>query len=163
MDRNTSGLVAGAAVLAAAMTGARNGPQRPSTAAWYGLLRKPGYTPPGPVIGAAWGVLETLLTATGYRLLRAPDSGARSAALGAWALTLVGLAGYPWLFFRQKRLASSAAASGAMLASAAGLTFAAREVDEPAAVMTVPLLLWLSFATVLSEELWRRNPRLSRD
>ena len=163
MDRNTSALVSGAAVLAAALTGARNGPQRPSTAAWYARLRKPGYTPPGPLIGAAWGVLETLLAATGYRLLRAPDTGAREAALGAWALTLVGLAGYPWLFFRQKRLRSSTAASGTMLASAAGLAFAARKVDEPAAVMTVPLLLWLSFATVLSEELWRRNPRLSRD
>lgn len=163
MDRNTSALVAGGAVLAAAMTGASNGPQRPSTAAWYAMLRKPGYTPPGPLIGATWGVLETLLAATGYRLLRAPRQVARDAALGAWGLTLVGLAGYPWLFFRRKRLASSTAASGAMFASAAGLAFAAKEVDEPAAAMTVPLLLWLGFATVLSEELWRRNPRLSRD
>ncbi len=162
MDRNTSALVAGSAVLAAAMAGARNGPQRPSTAAWYAMLRKPGYTPPGPLIGAAWGVLETLLAATGYRLLRARRQDARSVALGCWGLTLAGLAGYPWLFFGRKRLASSTAASGAMLASAAGLAFAARDVDEPAAAMTVPLLLWLGFATVLSEELWRRNPRLSR-
>ena len=163
MDRTPSALVAGTAVLAAALTGARNGPQRPSTAAWYALLRKPDYTPPGPLIGAAWSVLETLLAGTGYRLLRAPPMGARGAALGAWTLTLVGLAGYPWLFFRKKRLASSTAAAGTMLASAAGLAFAARKVDKPAAAMTVPLLLWLSFATVLSEELWRRNPRLSRD
>ncbi len=163
MDRNTSALVAAAAVLAAAVTGARNGPQRPSTAAWYALLRKPGYTPPGPLIGAAWTVLETLLAATGYRLLRAPTTATRNAALGAWGLTLTGLAGYPWLFFRRKRLASSTAAAGAMLASATGLAYAAREVDRPAAAMTVPLLLWLGFATVLSEELWRRNPRLSRD
>ena len=163
MDRTTSGLVSGAAVLVAAATGARNGPQRPATAAWYAVLRKPGYTPPGPLIGAAWGVLETLLATTGYRLLRAPDSGARHAALGAWGLTLVGLAGYPWLFFRRKRLASSAGAAAAMLASAAGLTLAARKVDPPAAAMTAPLLLWLCFATVLSEELWRRNPALSYD
>jgi tryptophan-rich sensory protein len=39
---------------------------------------------------------------------------------------------------------------------------AAREVDEPAAIMTVPLLFWLGFAALLSEELWRRNPNLSR-
>ncbi|MBC7799290.1 MAG: tryptophan-rich sensory protein, partial [Gemmatimonadaceae bacterium] len=126
-------------------------------------LRKPPFTPPGPAIGAAWGVLELLLAGTGYRLLRRPPSDARNAAVGAWSLTLLGLAGYPWLFFRRKRLAASTVASGAMLLSAAGTAIAAREVDRPAAAMTVPLLLWLGFATLLSEELWRRNPRLSRD
>lgn len=163
MDKTAAALISGAAVLAAASTGARNGPQHPATATWYARLRKPGYTPPGPVVGAAWGVLETLLAATGYRLLRSPGSGARSMALGAWSLTLVGLAGYPWLFFGRRRLASSAAAAGTMLVSATGLAVTAREVDRPAAAMSMPLVLWLTFATVLSEELWRRNPRLSRD
>lgn len=163
MDKQGSALVAGAAVLTAAVIGARNGPQRPATAVWYGLLRKPSYTPPGPVIGAAWGVLELLLVGTGYRLLRARRTEARTAAVGAWSLTLMGLAGYPWLFFRQKRLTSSTVAAGAMLASAMGTAVAAREVDKPAAAMTVPLLLWLGFATVLSEEIWRRNRWISRD
>ena len=163
MNKTTSALASGTAVLTAAVIGARNGPQRPTTAAWYALLRKPEYTPPGPFIGAAWTVLETLLAVTGYRLLRAPDSIPARAAVGTWAMTLVGLAGFPYLFFRRKRLASSTGVAGGMLASAAGLAFAARKVDPPSAVMTIPLLLWLGFATVLSEELWRRNPRLSRD
>lgn len=163
MDKTASALVAGTAVLTAAIIGARNGPQRPATAIWYGLLRKPSFTPPGPVIGVAWSTLELLLAGAGYRLLRAPRAEARTAAVGAWSLTLVGLAGYPWLFFRKKQLASSTVASGAMLATAAATAVAAREVDKPAAAMTVPLLLWLGFATVLSEELWRRNRLLSRD
>ena len=41
-----------------------------------------------------------------------------------------------------------------MLAAALGTAAAAREVDRPAAAMTVPLTLWLGFATLLSEELW---------
>ena len=163
MDKVASALVSGTAVLTAAILGAQNGPQRPATAAWYALLRKPAYTPPGPLIGGTWGVLELLLGISGYRLLRTPPTTARSAAVGAWSLTLLGLAGYPWLFFRRKRLASSTVASGAMLASATGMAIAAKKVDAPAAFMTVPLLLWLGFATVLSEELWRQNPKLSRD
>lgn len=163
MDKTASALMTGAAVITAAAVGARHGPQRPATAAWYALLRKPAYTPPGPLIGAAWGVLEMLLAGTGYRLLRRAPGEARNAALGAWGLTLLGLAGYPWLFFRRKRLGSSTIASGAMLASAAATAVAAREVDRPATAMTVPLLLWLGFATLLSEELWRRNRMLSRD
>ena len=163
MGRGASLAISVAAVAAAAAVGARNGPQRgPKTAAWYAALRKPAYTPPGPAIGAAWGLLEVLLAAVGYRLLRAPGSAMRNVAIGGWGLTLAGLAGYPWLFFTRRRLASSTVASGAMLASAAATALAARRVDETAAAMTTPLLLWLTFATGLGEELWRRNPRLSR-
>jgi tryptophan-rich sensory protein len=115
------------------------------------------------VIGPVWITLEVLLATTGYRLLRAPSTPLRAAAVASWGMTLVGLAGYPWLFFRKKRLAASALTSASMLVSATGLAVAAREVDKPAAAMTVPLMAWLSFATLLSEELWRRNPRLSRD
>jgi benzodiazapine receptor len=61
MNKSNAALIAGSAVLAAAVLGARQGPQQPRTALWYARLRKPDYTPPGPVIGATWGVLETLL------------------------------------------------------------------------------------------------------
>ena len=163
MDKTASALVSAGAVLTAATLGARNGPQRPATAVWYALLRKPSYTPPGPAIGAVWGVLEVLLAGTGYRLLQAKPGDARNAAVGAWGATLLGLAGFPYLFFREKKLASSTVASGAMLVTALGTVVAAREVDKPAAAMTVPLTLWVGFATVLSAQLWRRNRWLSRD
>jgi tryptophan-rich sensory protein len=163
MNKTTAALIAGLSVLAAGGLGAQNGPQRPSTGLWYLLLRKPGFTPPGPAIAAAWGVLETLLAASGYRLLRAPPSTSRDVALGGWGLSLAGLAGYPWLFFGRKRLAASALASGAMLAAAAITAGAARKADRPAEAMTLPLIAWLAFATALAEELWRRNPKLSRD
>jgi tryptophan-rich sensory protein len=157
MNRNTAALLAGAAVLAAAVIGGQNGPQRPRTALWYARLRKPAYTPPGPAIGATWGVLETLLAATGYRLLRQPPTQTRSAALASWGCSLLGLAGFPALFFGRKRLGLSTAASGAMLAATAGTALLARDIDRPAAVLSLPLLGWLGFATVLSGDLYRRN------
>lgn len=157
MDKRSAAAVAVGGVLVAAVLGARNGPQQPRAALWYARLDKPRFTPPGPVIGAAWGALELLLAGSGYRLLQARGTEARTAAIGSWALTLVGLAGYPWLFFRRKQLGESTVASASMLAAALGTVAAACEVDRQAALMTVPLTLWLSFATLLSEELWRRN------
>jgi tryptophan-rich sensory protein len=157
MNKNTSAILAGAAVLAAAVIGARNGPQAPRTAIWYALLRKPAYTPPGRIIGPTWGLLETLLAATGYRLLHQPPTEARNIALGGWATSLVGLAGFPWLFFRQKRLGPSAIASAGMLAAVATTSIAARKVDRAASVLSLPVLLWLGFATVLSADLRRLN------
>jgi tryptophan-rich sensory protein len=156
-----------ASVLAAAVVGARNGPQRPSTALWYALLRKPAYTPPGPAVGVAWTLLEGLLALIGYRLMRAsPQAGrsqARALALGGWLGTLAGLAGYPWLFFTRRRLGASAAASGAMLASAVIMTTGARRLDRTAAVLAVPLIAWLGFANILGDQLWLANRRSSRD
>jgi tryptophan-rich sensory protein len=163
MHQKTSAAVAAGAVTVAAGLGALNGPQRPVEAAWYGALRKPPETPPAPVVGAAWGVLELLLAGAGHRLLRAPPSTARTVALGAWGATLIGLAGYPYMFFNRKRLSSSTAASGAMLASAGTLALAARKVDPLSAAMTVPLVIWLAFATRLSDKLKDLNPDLSRD
>ena len=157
MDKTTAALVSVASVASAAVVGANFGPQRPREAVWYGALRKPSYTPSGSTIGIAWGVLETLLAVTGYRLLAKPAGTARGVALASWAATLAGLAGYPATFFGGKKLGASAAVATAMCASTAATAVTAAKVDEVAAVSMTPLVLWTAFAVLLSEELWRRN------
>lgn len=157
LPRPAAAAVAGLAVLACAAAGGANGPQRPRAALWYFGLKKPGFTPPGPAVGATWGVLEGLLVAAGYRLLRAPASAPRSVAVAGWAGVLAGLAGFPWVFFRQRRLGASALAAGAMLVAGVTAAVAARRVDRPAARLMLPVVGWLAFATLLTVELRRRN------
>ena len=163
MNKSASAAIAVVSVLGCGVVGGLSGPQQPRAGIWYLRLRKPGYTPPGPAIGATWGLLEILLVVSGYRLLRDRASKRRTVALAGWALTLAGLAGFPWLFFRQRRLGSSTLAAGAMLASAATTAIAARRIDAPAAELTTPLIAWLAFATLLSEELRRMNRSRSVD
>jgi tryptophan-rich sensory protein len=158
MNKTTAALISIASVASAAAVGASFGPQRPREAVWYSALRKPTYTPSGSTIGIAWGVLETLLAVTGYRLLAKPSGAARDVALASWATTLAGLAGYPATFFGGKKLAASTAVAGAMCASTAATAVTASQVDDVAAVSMAPLVLWTGFAVLLSEELWRRNP-----
>ena len=157
MDKPTAALVASGAVIAANLVGARAGTRRLRNALWYVSLRKPRHTPSGPVIGAVWTALDILLAVSGTRLLVAQPTPARTAALGCWSLSVAGIAGFPWVFFDRKRLAASTAVSGAMLAAAAAYVATAARVDRPAAAMGVPLAAWLGLATLLSEELWRRN------
>ncbi|HEX2944252.1 MAG TPA: TspO/MBR family protein [Rhodopila sp.] len=157
MKQSRAAALAIGAVLAAAVTGGSFGPQQPRAAAWYATLRKPSYTPPGPAIAAAWGVLDILLCVTGYRLLRQASSRNRTTALGCWGGCLAGLAGFPAAFFGLRRLGPSTAPSGGMFASAAGTAVAASRIDPVAAAASMPLVLWTGFATFLSEELWRRN------
>ncbi len=146
------------AVAATARVGRQAGPQHPPEAIWYAGLQKPPFTPPGAVIGAAWGGLDLLLVYAGARLLRAPASLERSGALLFWSLNVAGIGFYPWVFFRQRRLGASAITVACMLGSARAAVATAGKVDRVAAWCTMPLVGWLAFAGLISEELWRRNP-----
>ncbi|WP_428486804.1 TspO/MBR family protein [Rhodopila sp.] len=159
MQTRTAALVSIGSVAAAALVGGSFGPQEPSAGVWYASLRKPPFTPPGSVIGITWGFLETLLCVAGTRLLGSPPSSARGVALASWAATLVGLAGYPAVFFGRKRLGESAVVATAMFAATAATTAAAERVDKPASAAMAPLVLWTGFAVVLSEELLRLRAR----
>ncbi len=146
-----------AAVLAAGLAGASQGPQRPATAAWYASLRKPAITPPGAVIGATWGVLEILMCLTGARLMHAPSSRARNGALAGWWGVVAGLGGFQAVFFGARRTGAGTLVSGFMLAACAACIAGAARTDRLAAGAMTPLAAWLTFATGLSADVWRRN------
>ncbi len=160
--RQTSAIaLAGSAVIAAQLSGARYSPtpNHPGTAAWYAALRKPSFTPPGPVFGLAWTGLDALLGYSGYRLLTARPSTRRNWALGAWALNLLGVAGFSFVLFGRKRLGEALGVTAGMVASASAAAVTASTVDRRAAYADLPLLGWVLFASVLQEEVWRRNSR----
>jgi tryptophan-rich sensory protein len=159
MRRTSAALVAAAALTAAAVVGGRSGPtpNHPVTAAWYARLRKPSFTPPGPVFGAAWGVLYILLGYAGYRLLGSPRRPARSVALGAWWATVLGVGGFSWVLFGRRRTDEALGVNAAMVGSSVALVVSAAEADPPAALAALPLAAWVVFACVLQEEVWRRN------
>lgn len=149
--------LATAAVFGATWAGSRFSPRRPRTALWYASLRKPSYTPPGPAIGAVWSGLDMLLAFAGARLIARRDAPGGLPALAGWTATVLGLVGYPAAFFGARRTGSGLAASAAMCAAATAATAASSRVDVPASAALAPVALWTAFATILSEELWRRN------
>lgn len=153
-----AGVVAGVLGLSA-LLGRRNAPDpsHPRIARWYHRLRKPAFTPPDPVFGAVWPVLETGAALGGYRLLRREPGRRRNAAVALWLANSAMIGGWTELFFRKRLLGSSMAAAGAMTAGTAALVATAWKVDRPAAASVVPLAAWLGFATLLSAEIWRRN------
>ena len=157
MNKTTAAVLSGSAVAIAALAGSGAGPQHPREMIWYARLEKPSYTPSGAVIGGAWTTLDILLAISGARLLAAPRSGMRNVALLSWAFNLAGIAGYPWVFFKQKKLGASALVVTGMLASARAGVATAGKVDRIAGLAAMPLVVWLAFAGLLSEELWRRN------
>lgn len=153
-----AGLAIGAVVAALAIGGrASPTPDRPATRRWYKKLDKPGFTPPSPVYPIAWTGIEAALAYGGYRLLLAESSAQRTTALALWTANQVGIAGWSEVFFGQREPGWATIASAALGVTSAGYVVAANAVDPVASRAGMPLVAWVGFATLLSEEVWRRN------
>lgn len=155
----SAGGLAIAVVGTALLIGARSGPtpDHPKTRRWYRRLTKPGFTPPSLVFPIAWTGIQSALAYGGYRLLRRSPSPERTAALALWAGNQIGIAGWTEVFFGQRAPGWGTIASAALGANAIGFVAVAKPVDRTAATLGVPLVAWVGFATMLSEEIWRRN------
>lgn len=155
---SSAGIVA-AALGFTAVLAMRNAPDplHPNIRRWYKRLDKPSYTPPDPVFGGVWPIVESGLAFGGYRLLRKGASPSRNVAIGLWVLNVGMIGGWTEIFFRRKQLGPSTAASGAMVVAGAAYVATAARVDRAAALTGVPYVAWLGFATLLAEEIWERN------
>ena len=157
----TAGAIVAATVVGAVMIGGRSSPtpDHPSTRRWYKELDKPGFTPPPPVYAVAWTGIQAGLAFGGYRLLRRAPSSQRTLALALWGINQAAIAGWSEIFFGHRAPGAGTLAAGAMIGTSAGYVAAAAREDDVAAAAGVPLVAWVSFATLLAEEIWRRNDR----
>ncbi|TXM70692.1 tryptophan-rich sensory protein [Methylobacterium sp. WL120] len=159
LSRPQAAVLAIGAVTAALLIGRRASPtpEHPRTQRWYRRLDKPDYTPPSLVYPVAWTGIQASLAYGGYRLLRAEGSPERTTALAFWAANQVGIAGWSEVFFGHRSTGWGAVASAALGASAVGYVAAASQADKTAGQLGIPLVAWVSFATLLTEEIWRKN------
>lgn len=149
--------ITGGAVLVSALIARRNAPtaDNPEIKAAYDALEQPGFKPPRAAFAIVWPPLFLALTLSGLRIWNAPRSPARTQALTLWGA--VQALNALWMALGPKRLGGQLTTAVASLGTSAAYALRARRVDAPAAGMVAPYLGWISFANLLTEELWRRN------
>lgn len=150
--------VFGGAVLAAGLYGARHSPKDPGTKLWYSRLRKPSYTPPDYVFPIVWTILYGMIAVSGWRVWSSQPSHARRKALRLWAEQLIANAEWTKLFFGQHRPKLALADVVAMEGIILEYISAARKVDGLAALLFVPYMGWVAFATLLNADIALLNP-----
>lgn len=79
-------------------------------------------------------------------------------ALVMWALNLVFNALWSWLMFGRHRIGLALADAMAMLITIVGFILLARSLNPTAALLFLPYLGWVIFATALNFEILQRNP-----
>ena len=142
---------------AAAATGAL---ASSGASAFYAQLARPAWAPPGWLFAPVWSTLYALMSLSAWLVWRARGfSGART-ALKLFIVQLVVNAGWSWLFFvwRQGGLAFADALLLWCLILATLVAF--WRISVLAAVLLVPYLAWVTFASALTWTVWRLNPGL---
>ena len=127
---------------------------------FYTQLQRPGWAPPPWLFGPVWTILYVLMGVAAWLVWRERGWARARSALSLFVVQLACNAAWTWLFFAWRRgeLALADIVLLAVLIVATMVAFA--RVRTLAALLLVPYLLWVLFATALTASVWQRNPAL---
>jgi benzodiazapine receptor len=166
-DRRDALLFVGAAV-AVNLIGAVGVPFTATESAWFAGLELPSYYPPSWAFGVVWPVLYALLGIAAALVCRrgrgavgvagAPEV-ARDArtALGLFAVQLGLNVAWSPVFWGLERADLGLAVLVALIPLVVATIAAFDRVDRRAALLLVPYLAWICFATALNYGIWALN------
>ena len=121
---------------------------------YYERLRKPGWAPPKQAFGPVWTALYALIGTAAWLVSR---RGGSEGALRLWGVQLVLNAAWTPLFFGARARGAALVEIVVMWAAIVATTFAFLSRRTIAGVLMLPYLAWVTFATALTYEVWRRN------
>lgn len=128
-----------------------------SVKTWYAALAKPSFNPPDGVFGPVWTVLYILMAIAAWRVWRVADREMVQGALTLFALQLALNLGWSVVFFGLERIGPAIAVVVVLDVAVVATALAFRPLDRIAALLLVPYMLWVGFATVLNIAIWRLN------
>lgn len=127
---------------------------------FYTELVRPAWAPPASIFGPVWSVLYALMAVSAWLVWRARGLAPARAALVLFIIQLAANALWSWLFFAW-RLGALAFAEVLLLWGLIVATIVLFWRVRPlAAVLLLPYLVWVTFASALTFAIWRMNPAL---
>jgi benzodiazapine receptor len=126
-----------------------------SVTEWYPSLVRPWWRPPNWLFGPVWTILYTAMAVAMWLVWRQAADVRRPAALFACQLLLN--AAWSPVFFGLRRLDLGLVVIVAMWLAIAVTIGAFRRESPLAALLLLPYLAWVSFATALNAWLWWMN------
>ncbi len=126
--------------------------------AWFAALEKPALMPPAWLFPVAWTILYILMGLAIAIILNARGARGRGLAVGLFVVQL--LLNFSWspVFFGMHKVGTALAIIIAMLLLAGTATFLFARIRRTAALLMLPYLAWLAFASVLNYQIGQLNP-----
>ena len=130
---------------------------REGTAVYNAAAEKPPLSPPGWVFPVVWSVLFALMGIGAARIFAARSSPERTRALAVFFLQLAFNFVWSLLFLNLQNYGLALLWLAALWLLILGMIAAFGRVDERAALLQIPYLLWVSFAALLNYGAWVLN------
>lgn len=128
--------------------------------AFYGQLARPGWAPPGWLFAPVWSVLYVLMGVAAWIVWRAHGFKGARAALALYVTQLAANALWTWLFFVWHQGAFAFAEILLLWCLIVATVAAFWRLNALAAIMLLPYLAWVTFASALTFSTWKLNPGL---
>ena len=122
---------------------------------WYAELVKPAWTPPNWLFGPVWTALYVMIAVAGWLVWRRQSRVGTPLVLWGTQLVLNGI--WSWLFFGLERPGLAALDIVVLLVLIATTALAFMRVSRVAALLLVPYLAWVGFASALNIAIWQLN------
>jgi translocator protein len=125
---------------------------------FYRGLSQPSWAPPAWLFGPVWTVLYFVIGVAAWLVWRRHGFKGAFRALSLFIVQLLANSLWTWLFFKWHLGAVALAEIVVLWVLIAATVFSFWRLHRLAALMLLPYLAWVSFATALTYSLWRLNP-----
>lgn len=129
-----------------------------NAASFYAQLTRPGWAPPAWLFGPAWTVLYLMMAVAAWLAWRERGWHGARGALTLFVVQLVVNGLWSWLFFAWHRGALAFADVVVLWLLIVATIAAFWRISPLAAVLLVPYLAWVTYASALTLAVWRMNP-----
>lgn len=124
---------------------------------WYASLAKPAWTPPGWLFGPVWTLLYAAMGVSAWLLWRRRSQPGARRALACFTAQLALNFAWSPVFFGLHRLGLAAVIIVTLLSMIVATVAASRRVSRVAALLLVPYVAWVAFASSLNIAIWLLN------
>ena len=121
------------------------------------FVTKPALTPPGWLFSVVWTILYTLMGISVVWIWHSPASPARDKGLNLYVAQLIVNFFWSLIFFNAQAFGFAVFWLLLLWVLVVLMILQFRKVDRKAALLQIPYLLWLTFATYLSIGVWLLN------
>jgi tryptophan-rich sensory protein len=124
---------------------------------WYVDLTKPTFNPPNYLFGPVWTCLYILMGISFYMILQSPKTELRKKAIIIFYTQLFLNFCWSFLFFKFQLLGLAFIEIIFIWVSIVMMIILYFEINKTAALLQIPYLLWVSFASILNGSIWFLN------
>lgn len=124
---------------------------------WYIDINKPSFNPPNYLFGPVWTTLYILMGISFYMILQSPKTELRKKAVAIFCIQLFLNFCWSFIFFKFQLLGLAFIEIIFMLLSIITMITVFYKINKTAALLQIPYLLWVSFASVLNGSIWYLN------